>query len=323
MTAEPVHQSSVDMTITAALEEAIAVTEEAVADPARDSRWPWVRRKAEGRWLASEWRAKAIADQYFDELVVEAAARVTGRSQLLRPWHQPDVGAVVDDLRPRFGQIMSVTADNVAAIVYGEHTLALCPAELALAKKHAGELPDDVFRVVQRRDFLSKPGARGPEDNDHDLIAALTSEQARLPKHITLWRGEHPNTDYPQFARAVHESRPGDVLVDRRRPVSATLDPSIAAAGEFTFGQLLEAERTLEDGWLLEVTTNRALYAGDRVKRTGITDGNAPEEEVLVYVPRLVVTGHREALVRCSKGLKRVHVVACVPDEDCAPPQSA
>lgn len=78
---------------------------------------------------------------------------------------------------------------------------------------------------------------------------------------------------------------PGDVLAGGHRPVSATFDPSIAAAGEFTFGRLLEGERTLEDGWLLEVTTNRAHCAGDRVKRMGITDGNAPEEEVLVYVP--------------------------------------
>lgn len=305
------------MTVTAALAEAIAAVRAAGDDPAHRSRWRHVRDRAERRWWAQEERAREIASRYRHELVLEAADRVAPRSQPLRAWHQPDVGAVLEEVR-QFGNYVPVGPESVAEVIYRDSTLTLDRDDLALVQAHAAELSDDVFSVVQRRSYTAKPGAHGMgTENDDEVIAALATPHARLPRHVTLYRGEYPNSADPDFARAVHEARPGDVLTQRRRPVSASLDPRVAASSEFTLVFYLAASRILTNGWLLEISTDRALYAGDRAKRSGSSENIADQEkEALIYVPRLRVTGHREALVRCPNGPKRVHVIACTPDEE-------
>lgn len=118
------------------------------------------------------------------------------------------------------------------------------------------------------------------------------------------------------------QARPGDLLTHHRRPISASIDPSIAASSEFALGGHLTDERgATPRGWLLAITSDRALYAGDRARHSGGDDGRATfEKEVVVYAPRLRVTGLREALVRSPHGaLKRLLVLACTPDAGDSP----
>lgn len=303
------------MTVTDTLHEAIAAVAAAREDPAHGSRWRHVRARAERRWWNLEERAREIASRNRNELVLEAADRVAARTPPLQPWHQPDVEAVLEEVR-RFGNYLPAVTDSVAAVIYRHDTLTLDRDDLAVAQQHAADLPDEVFAAMQRRSYAAKPGAHGfGTEHDDALIATLNTKHALLPRPITLWRGEYPTTRHPEFGQAVDQARPGDLLRDRCRPISASLDPSVAASSEFTLVSSLATERAQTNGWLLEITTDRALYAGDRAKRSGVSDGLASrEKEVLIYVPRLQVIGHREALVSSHTGPKRMHVLACTPD---------
>lgn len=92
-----------------------------------------------------------------------------------------------------------------------------------------------------------------------------------------------------QFCRAV------TILTRTRIPLSFSIDPAGASSSEFTLHSDGLAPREGDDSWLLEITTSQLLYAGNRVERTGRSDGNAASErEALVFAPRLQVEGHRE-----------------------------
>lgn len=308
------------MPVTAAddLIEAIAAARAADGDPARHSRWTFVRHRAERRWWAHEEWAREIAARYRHQLILEAANRVAARSQPLRAWHRPDVAAVLDEVR-QFGNYLPESRESVARVIYRDSTLTLDGDDFALVREHAAGVPDDVFAVVQRRSYTAKPGALGPTglENDEEVIAALDTPHARLPRPVTLYRGECQNSDCPEFAQAVQEARPGDLLTQRRHPVSASVDPSIAAI--FALGGYLGEDREVAHrSWLLEISTDRILYAGDRAQRSGHSDGLASfEREAVIYVPRLRVTSNRESLVRGPHGgLKRLHVLACTPEEE-------
>lgn len=312
---------------TNALIDAITAVRAADDDPARRSRWKVVRNRAERRWWAHEEWAREVAARYRSQLVLEAADRVAGRSQPSRSWHRPDVAAVLEEVR-QFGNYLPASPESVAQVIYQDNTLTLNRDDFTLVREHAAGLPDDVFSILQRRSYTAKPGTLGVTgfENDEETIASLASPHTRLPRPVTLYRGEHRQSTHPQFAQAVQEARPGDLLTERTRPVSATIDPSIAASSEFTPGGHLGHERGADaTSWLLEITTERLLYAGDRANRSGDSDGLASfEREAVIYVPRLRVTGHREALVRCPHGgLKRLHVIACTPDDETPRPPSA
>ena len=78
-------------------------------------------------------------------------------------------------------------------------------------------------------------------------------------------------------ARTAAQARPGDLLTHHRRPISASIDPSIAASSEFALGGHLTDERgATPGGWLLAITSDRALYAGDRARHGGGDDDEFP-----------------------------------------------
>ena len=311
------------MSATDVLRDAIAGAREAADDPALRSRWRLVRTRAERRQRAHDQWARDVAGCYDRELVLEAAQRVAGRDQPRRAWHRPDVAAVLEDLR-QFGGYLPVTLESVASAIYRDSTLTLDPDDLTLMREHAAGLPPEITAAIARRSYTAKPGVLGPTgyENDEEIVAALNDPRSRLPRPVTFYRGEHHSGAHPQFARTAAQARPGDLLTHHRRPISASIDPSIAASSEFALGGHLTDERgATPGGWLLAITTDRAFYAGDRARHGGGDDGLATfEKEVVVYTPRLRVTGLREALVRSPHGaLKRLLVLACTPDAGDSP----
>ena len=295
--------------------EALLAAVRAVDDTTRTSRF---RHRAERRWWAREERAREVASRYRHQIIVEAAERVAARTRPLQAWHRPDVGDVLDELR-QFGNYLPETRESIARVIYRDSTLSLNGADFTLVRDHAAALPDHIFTVLHRRCYASKPGTLGRSgvENDAELVTALSSRHARLSRPVTLYRGEHRQSRHDEFARAADAARPGDLLTQRRHPISASIDPSIAAQSEFAPGGHLADDRSNHSpSWLLEITTDRLLYAGDRAERSGISDGLAAfEKEAVIHVPQLRVQEHREALVRSGPrgAFKRLHVIACTP----------
>ncbi|QFQ31029.2 hypothetical protein EEW87_012975 [Janibacter melonis] len=319
--------TSPESPVTDALRQAHELLACARDDPGRSSRWAPKRRRAESLYWAREERLRYIQYDLRDDLIDEAAERVLAVSvSPQHPWQwRPEIRHVLDELDSLDKHIL-VDKEDVARRIYRDAVLALDQDDLRLVERLALDLSEDDFSVLRRRSFVSKPhqawtsGSReyyeevGYPEADPDLIRLLQSPAARAPRPVTLWRGEHPNPHMPEFAEAVRSARPGDILTRTRIPMSCSIDPAGASSSEFTLHSDGLAPRGDDDSWLLEITTSQLLYAGNRVERTGRSDGNAAtEREALVFAPRLQVEGHREALVPCRHGLKRLHVVAVVP----------
>lgn len=301
------------MTTTQHLRDAAREAHEAMNSTARRSRWPWVRNRAEKKaWRWDEY-AKGLAARRQNQLIEEARTRVTARTTPARPWHRPDVMEVLDEVHIVAPTYVIATEESVARVIYDEGLLEITPEDLDLVEEQAEALHDEAFSLVAKRSYTAKPngGSGLGEPDDADLVSALRSDAARLPRPVTVWRGEHPNPTAPSFTAAVRNARPGDVL-ERPGVISCSLDPAAAAAFEFSHSGTLSAPRDEHCGWILQITTERLLYAGSRNARSLSFDGIAEaEKEALLHAPELRVTGHRERLVRTRHGLRRVHVVSC------------
>lgn len=284
----------------------------AMMDPRRKSRWSLRRRRADDAFWDADTALKCAEIAWRDQLVFEAIERVREdpQHQLEHHWQEPDVDAVLDDVKTSTGVNPLITRDSVAQLLYSGRELLGAADDLDVVLQHARGLDEHDSLVMSRRDIISRPNRSAghlEHVGDPELVELLNSPRARLPRPVTMWRGEHPSDYDPAFTTTAHNARPGDILRRGHRPLSATMNPAVAAFYDFCWIPLVHAPRTATRGWILQISTDQAIYHGDR------EDGLAHEQEILVRAPKLKVADVFEGLVDTRWGLKRVQVIACTP----------
>lgn len=212
---------------------------------------------------------------------------------------------------------VAVDAAAIADRIYAGAHAHLDPEDLWLLERCAEKMPAEAYQYAAKHPLnATRPRLRGLANAD--ALSGLQAElratylwHAALPRQVILWRGERANDDVPGFVEQMLTSAPGDLIERGSYVLSCTVDPAVAANGEFTAGKLLDADRSDSDGWVLRIRTDHALYIGSRDHLLADPDGVVDEREVLLFARTLQVLEHREMLVDGARGLQRVHVIDC------------
>ena len=303
-----------------ATEEFLQLTaeyERALHDVRRSSRWPWVRKTAERRFWAlgdalARWRISSLRDTLIDEAIARAKF-VTSTDEAA--WRRPSIQSVADELRIVDDHI-GATHSTVLDSLFPEGCLRLDAREEELALETAIAMGPEAFRrATSLTGFIERPyrrGGRAPDPSALELAEFITSEDCRLARPVTVWRGERPFSGNSHLSSETMLRAPVGSIIERPPgALSATFDPAVAARIEFS-GTPCAASLAEPGGWVLEIRTDHVFYAGARNDVLGFADRLAEDErEALVVVPRLRINSRREARIDAQNCDKRAIIVEC------------
>lgn len=306
------------MSATEVFQELVAAHASAVNDPRRISRWRWVRTRAERDLndLADALMHRSMRNelQLIDEAVERARNTLAGDPEVPQ-WRAPflkDVRFLLDDL----GHSFSPPDSTIAERLFSEALYGIDKLHLRTAEASAAHMPLHVYEnAIGLADFATRPHRDfffGPTPRAEKLARFITSGICITDQPITVWRGEHPSDRAPNFAHSTLNARIGDTIRRTPTPLSATLDPGVAANIELSGASAVGAD-TVSSGWILKIETDELLYAGSRETLLERRDGLADEEkEALIVTPALQVTNIFEGAINAHWGLKRARIIECI-----------
>lgn len=296
----------------------IARRDAARHDPRRHSPWPWVRTRADAAFFRYEDALRGATFSRREQLIDEAIARARrGRVGVsVQTWQQPSSACIANELL-KLRSHLPITDDDIIERLFKDARLRRVEDDVRNADRAASRIPlDDYNRALELIDFIGRPhrnGGASTDARDGELTAFITSEACRLPQPVTVWRGELPSSEFPDFADETLHARPGDVISRSHGAISATFAPDVAARREFS-GTPLAHSGARATGWILQIRTDQLLFTASREARRNITDGLAVDEmEAVIVAPELRVVRHFEALIDSEWGFKRAHVIECAP----------
>lgn len=286
-------------------------------DPRRDSRWPWKRNAAESRfWKAGEDLASWRAGNRRVALLNEAIGRAEiGRSSMKEPWRRPSLREVLSELDV-LGETFPAGPDLALRALFPEGAVRMRQADRDLAAEAVVRMGlQDFSRAISSTNFIDRPHRQGTHARDDEsmaLAAFIAGDACRLPRRVTVWRGETPFPGDDQVSSDVMLGSPlGTVIGRPSTALSATWDPAVAGRIEHCGAACATADKDAR-GWVLEIRTDHVLDVSNRDTILGRTDGLAAVElEALVVAPRLRIDRRREALVDGQHCEKRVVMIEC------------